>query len=37
MEVLEERVFSGGDVADPVIDAAAAVQARLADWLDPLG
>jgi cytochrome c biogenesis protein CcdA len=33
----EIRVFSGGDVADPVIDAAAAVQARIADWLDRLG
>ena len=33
----EIRVFSGGDVADPVIDAAARIQARLSDWLDRLG
>jgi cytochrome c-type biogenesis protein len=33
----EIRVFRGGDVADPIIDTAADVQARLADWLDQLG
>jgi cytochrome c-type biogenesis protein len=33
----EIRVFRGGDVADPVIDAAATVQARLSNWLATSG
>ena len=35
--VYELRVYAGGTVEDPVVDAATMIQDRLADWVDDLG
>ncbi len=33
----ELRVYAGGSAEDPVVSAAAAVQSRLAQWVDGIG
>lgn len=35
--VYELRVYAGGTVEDPVVDAATTIQGRLADWVGELG